>query len=245
MGNTVLYINFACMKNVIYKIVNIKNGFVYVGRTSNFKRRFMEHKSRFNTSKKTSPLYIDMVLYGFESFKFEIIEVVENKHDLPKREEFWIEKLNPKYNKNLGGLGNKGYVVKEQTKKRLSEIGKNQWDNLSDDEKKDRISNNLKGPKKGHEVSLITRKKISDKIKGRKLPKEHIENIRKALKGKYRPNTKHKKPVIGVSVKDGHLIKAESVKEAAEMLNIHPSSITKVLTKKAKTCGGYVWKYGV
>jgi len=77
----------------IYKITNLVNNKIYIGRTTakNAQRRWNEHKSK---SKKPRTL-IEKALnkYGIINFKFEIIDQTDRQH-LPTLESEYIIKLN-------------------------------------------------------------------------------------------------------------------------------------------------------
>lgn len=86
---------------IIYKITNLINGKIYVGKTTKtaeerFKRHYYNHKSG-NTY-----LYRSMRKYGFDSF---VIETIEQTNQIDEREKFWITELAPHYNMTKGGDG--------------------------------------------------------------------------------------------------------------------------------------------
>jgi len=73
---------------------------IYVGRTKrSFKARVEEHFHRMTngTSKKIIHDYYCRAMIN--SFRFKILEVVRDNNLMLKREEFYINKLNPKLNK--------------------------------------------------------------------------------------------------------------------------------------------------
>lgn len=97
----------------IYKIINAKNGKVYIGQTkNNINKRFKQHiydsrKERYRKRK----LYKAFKKYGIDSFKIELIEEC-SKDMAHNRERYWIEKYNSfynGYNENFGGSGNNIY----------------------------------------------------------------------------------------------------------------------------------------
>ena len=53
----------------IYKIVNIINDNIYIGRTNNFNRRVIEHKNQYKRTDRTnnSPIYVAMRKYGIDN----------------------------------------------------------------------------------------------------------------------------------------------------------------------------------
>lgn len=76
------------MKKYIYKIINIKNGKIYIGQTKDYKRRFDEHTKLLSQNKHYNfHLQKSWNNYGEDSFKFEVIEYTE---DYNEREKYWI-----------------------------------------------------------------------------------------------------------------------------------------------------------
>jgi group I intron endonuclease len=78
----------------IYQIRNLVNGKLYVGRSTNVKRRFHEHKvSLRKGTHANAHLQNAWGQYGTENFVFELIERVDNLDLLAKREGFHCERL--------------------------------------------------------------------------------------------------------------------------------------------------------
>ena len=95
------------MTGIIYKITNIVNNKVYIGKTlETMEKRWKEHQkdsSRFTDR----PLYRAMNKYGLENFTIEIIDE-PNIDLLSERESYWIEyykSYHHGYNATLGGDG--------------------------------------------------------------------------------------------------------------------------------------------
>ena len=101
----------------IYKIVNIKNGKVYVGQTYDLTYRWLRHRSDLNTnSHYNKHLQNAWNKYGQENFRFEILERCP-LDIIDEREIYWINKLdsiNNGYNLCEGGLGCRGYKHTEE-----------------------------------------------------------------------------------------------------------------------------------
>lgn len=82
----------------IYKYTNLINNKKYIGQTNNFERRVREHKScSFNPKSVNYEDKIHQAIrkYGYDNFKIEIIEIIENveNYDLVnEREQYWIRK---------------------------------------------------------------------------------------------------------------------------------------------------------
>ena len=88
----------------IYQIVNQVNGKSYIGQSRNIEKRWRQHK--FGLNRETAlqqgsyPLRSAFLKYGLIKFKFEIIEEC-SENDLLIREQYWIDKIKPKYNCNI------------------------------------------------------------------------------------------------------------------------------------------------
>jgi group I intron endonuclease len=79
-------------KSGIYKIVNILDGKIYIGSSSNFCKRWNGHITCLRKNKHHSPhLQNAWNKYGEENFKFEIVEVVEDFNKLFEREQYYID----------------------------------------------------------------------------------------------------------------------------------------------------------
>lgn len=94
----------------IYKIENLINGKIYIGKSKDINRRWYEHKSDFKNPKKNHiALYRAMNKYGLENFSFSIIEECQlNNKILSEREIYWInyyDSYKNGYNETLGGEG--------------------------------------------------------------------------------------------------------------------------------------------
>lgn len=111
------------MTSGIYTITNIINNKLYVGHTTNFKKRFSKH---LNTLRRdihaNSHLQNSWNKYGESNFKFEILENCEEKF-LYSVENYWCNLLNVLdtrygYNKKeTSPTGNKTKLTKEAIEK--------------------------------------------------------------------------------------------------------------------------------
>ncbi len=115
----------------IYSITCVRNSRKYVGQSVNLERRWKQHRSRANLGNHSNPrLQACWDKYGEPNFKFEILEVCEEKI-LSEREEFWIDKLGTSH--TLGGLNLEEKIrsdiyrrrpSKSQIAKRVSSVSK-------------------------------------------------------------------------------------------------------------------------
>lgn len=147
---------------LIYKIVNLVNGKLYIGQTvKSLQQRWVRHLYLVRSGENRY-LYDSIRYYGVENFLIEEIEKCDSKEVLNEREKFWIKyfKSNNKdfgYNMNDGGTG--GAQSPE-------------------------ICKIIASKKRGIPLSDETKQKISNAHKGKTHTKEHNENVSKANKGK-------------------------------------------------------------
>ncbi len=121
---------------LIYLIKNTINNKIYIGQTTrDLKKRIASHKSyvasckRKNLTCKTV-IAKAMTKYGFENFKFSIIDTAKTKEDLDKAEIWWIEKFNSTDNKigyNISPGGSGVGKVSKETKNKQSQIKLEAW----------------------------------------------------------------------------------------------------------------------
>jgi group I intron endonuclease len=86
-------------KSGIYQIRNTENDKIYIGSAVNVSRRKSKH---FSTLKRKVHRNIHLQRsydkHGERCFIFEVLEYVEDKQDLIRREQYWIDLKNPEYN---------------------------------------------------------------------------------------------------------------------------------------------------
>jgi group I intron endonuclease len=206
----------------IYKIENLINGKIYIGKSVNIKNRFQNHKSEsFNEKSNAYDTAIHRAIrkYGIESFSFEVIEKC-SREDLSNREKYWIEFYNSfgkGYNLTLGGEG-----VPTANEKQIREL----WDEgLSIGEIFDKTKYNK------HTIINILQNypKYSRKESNRR-------GRINAFKNKIRP-------VIQYDY-DGEFVQEySSAKEASKISGINDNLIRACLCGEQKSAGHYQWRY--
>lgn len=173
-------------KSGIYKITNLVNQKIYIGKAVDTKDRWYSHKSYFKSGKHCNKhLQRAWDKYGEENFKYEIIEYC-GLDILEEREKYWIKYHNTNligYNMTLGGEGALGRIVTEEHREKLRKANKGKQRPKGfkhTNETKEKISKAVKG----RIMSIEQRKFISNMNKGKKISDEHKEKIRQYRIGK-------------------------------------------------------------
>lgn len=226
----------------IYKITNNLNGSIYIGQSINIKKRFADHKSP-RTLKRNHVLAKAFNKYGIQNFMFEVMETCE-EISLDEREIFYIKTLEPRYNMNEGGVGNKGHRVSKEIKRNLSLRGKEQWERKTPEQRAKQILNNLTSHGPRYPISQETREKLRNYNLGKKQSAETIAKRMIGMSSKMMGNKNGNKKVAQIEPLTGEIIKIfESSRVAAEQNNISPSGITHTLKGQQLTCAGFKWIY--
>jgi len=125
----------------IYKITNLINNKIYIGKTCDFENRIKYHKRRSFITHPNTLLVRAFKKYGIDNFKFEIIEDNISSSKINQKERQYIIDLDSRnlskgYNMLEGGEGwskgnipwNKGtkgkVIITEETRKKISSANK-------------------------------------------------------------------------------------------------------------------------
>lgn len=195
---------------IIYKTTNEINGKFYVGKDTFNNPNYLGSGIKLKRAIKK---------YGRCNFKKEIIEYCDSLLKLNEREIYWINKLNSikcGYNISEGGDGGntiegKTIVELEKIKLKHSISAKNYWNNLTIDEKKEKIKNY--GVKKG-----TKNPKTSEQRKGKGNPMfgNHMYKIwvdkygieeadKKMIEWKIKVNTEERRLKISKKMKNRNI----------------------------------------
>ena len=168
---------------IVYEIKNKINGKSYIG----------QHASDDLSNYWGSGNLIKSAInkYGIDNFDRVILERCVSKEELNEREKYWIDKNNTiknGYNLTEGGTGgdtSQFIDYSDEWKEKQMQNAKDYWNNLSDDDKKNRSQKMLgdKNPMFGKEGFW----------KGKKIPKEIIQKSidnRRRYVGEQNPNWK-------------------------------------------------------
>ena len=145
----------------VYKITNPK-GQIYIGSSSNIKKRFYSHKAMERHQRK---LHESFIKYGVENHKFEVIEECEVE-DLLRLERHYGIMYNSTSEDNLNcalpSYKDLPAIISDSTKKKLSEgrLGDKHWNY-------------------GKKLNDVTKEKIRQSHLGKKHTLEHRNNVSK------------------------------------------------------------------
>lgn len=223
----------------IYKITNLINGKIYIGRSSDLKARKSKHKTKKNNTMISRAIQ----KYGHENFTFDVIEYC-NLDMLVEREQYYLDLLNPFGNNgynllkdsNFGGWTGQNHT--DESKKKMSEKKKNYvpWN---------------KGKTGVQICSDETRSKFSEQRRGENnsfYGKSHSDETKEILKNyaKNRDMSHCNKKVIQKDKISKDIIKIwDSISDASEqVLGVRKSSrISAACRGKYKTAAGFIWEY--
>lgn len=155
----------------VYKITNLVNGKIYIGKhsTTNLNDNYMGSGVVLHQAYQK---------YGLENFNKEVIQFYTSEEELNQGEIYWIARFNSTdpnvgYNRTFGGEG--GGLL-EETKRKISETKKGK---PRSEETRRKLSEVMKGKK----LSEETKRKIGEAQKGKTLTVEHRRHLSEARKG--------------------------------------------------------------
>ena len=206
----------------IYKIENLINGKIYIGKSVDIDNRIRNHKSEsFNPISNAYDTAIHRAIrkYGIYNFSFEVVEEF-NRDDLNKKEQHWIDyydAFTQGYNMTLGGEGRP--MIDES---RIYDL----WDSgLSIAE----ISENT-----GHtKYTIILILKEYDKYNNKESYKRGRENTVK----------KTGKSILQYDLLGNFINQYQSIAEASKKTGIKRTNITSCLRGHQLSAGDYQWIY--
>lgn len=166
------------MSSAIYAIVNNTTLDLYVGSAVALNRRWNVHRHQLRKGVHSNQhLQNAFAKYGESGFDFEVLERVPDRSALLSREQFWINFLNPEYNKQRLAASSLGSVRSEESRLKMSIAAKGRKQSPETIEKR-RLS------LIGHKVTPETRSKISNSHIGIRPTEETRVKMSNAGKGR-------------------------------------------------------------
>lgn len=99
----------------IYRWVNKVNGKTYIGSTVNLSVRLYKYYSLKHLRERKTPIHNALLKYGFDKFKFEILEYCQEDQNPIYREQYYFSKLKPEYNILEEAGSSLGFKHREET----------------------------------------------------------------------------------------------------------------------------------
>lgn len=160
------------MAYYVYKITNLINDKIYIGKASDIRKRWNAHKTaaRLQDPKDFTIIHRALRKYGFDNFQIEELSNHETEKEALEQEIYIIEKLqsrnrNVGYNITAGGEGTTGLKLSQESKNKMRKA------------KKDKFIGE-KNPFYGKHHSKKTKNLISEVVKQNNLDgKYHKSNL--------------------------------------------------------------------
>lgn len=241
-------------------MITSPSGRIYIGCSVDINVRWANYRSV--SCKKQHRLHASFLKYGVKAHNFQIICECEESQ-LDYLEGYLIrfyDTYNTRHGLNLKEGGSHARLSEETKEKiRKKHIGKKYATSTIELYRKRMKGNKIN---LGRIPSQETRDRMSKAHtgrtcfwKGKKLTREHSNNISKSLAGKkrrkktekeilcMRNNSKDNKPVIQMDKNLFFINEYISIKDASRHCNIRSSGISRCCLLKRKTAGGFMWKF--
>ena len=149
-------------KSGIYKISNVVNGKVYIGKTKDFYKRYSQYVSAVKSKNKNQMneyLLNSFIKYGFDSFKFEVVEFCDLE-EIANRELHWIlqfNSLNKEIGYNIRLDSSTGMITHPETSIKISNRLKEEWASGVRDGHSDKIKESWKSRDRDEQSRIMSK----------------------------------------------------------------------------------------
>lgn len=220
----------------VYKHI-FPNGKIYIGITSQKPARRWDNGRGYRTQ-----LLMNRAInkYGWDNVEHEILASNLSKHEAEQMEIILIAELkanDPRYGYNDENGGNCAGTHSEATRKKIGDAQRGEKNHMygkpSPVRGKKRTPEQIENNRRAHLGQ-------SSYWKGKKLPAEMVEKMRKPKSEEHKRKLSEAKSVPVICVETGIIYK--SSKAAGEALGISRGSIAHVVKGERNVAGGYHWR---
>lgn len=219
-------------KFCVYKITNLINEKIYIGKTFDIQKRWNKHLETVKyKGNGYQYLHKSIEKYGVENFLIESLEVNLNEELAFEREKFWIKELNsnnPNIGMNLtiGGEGVTGHKWSEEQHSKLSGSNHYNYGKSLPMKTKEKLSLALSGANNPmFDVHLIPWNK------GIPATREQKQKNREAARGEKSVNAKlSNEDVLEIRKKWDNGMANQT--ELAKQYNVKPNTINQIVNRK-------------
>ena len=220
----------------VYKFTCIANNKIYIGKSFNIRKRIYNHRMDIKKNKNHGIFHRAIIKYGWDSFEFEILEVIENfdkSKDGPhllEREAHYIRLFestdrNKGYNICEYSTDRTGCKHSDETKKKMSiaSLGKKKSEEmkikLRNRTYSKKTRQKMRESKLGSKASDSTKEKMRRSRLGMVMSEESKSKLSKSRKGiKFSEEHKEKlrQAKLGKTLSEEHKEKLRQAKENSE-----------------------------
>jgi group I intron endonuclease len=227
-------------KFCVYKITNLVNGKIYIGKTFNIEKRWAKHLETAANPQRRSYSYIHKSInkYGVENFKIEIIEIDLSMEQVSERERLWIKELNskdPNIGMNLtdGGEGTAGLKWSEESRDKKRGVNNPNFGKHLPESIKEKLSKALSGENNPFYGKKHT-KEVVNFLKNREISDDIKDIISENCKGERQWNAKFSDNDI-IQIRKQWDNGEKSQTELAKEYGVKPNTINQIVNRKRWT----------
>lgn len=224
----------------VYKITNLVNGKIYVGKTSDVDKRLSRHLKIAESKEEKAYQYLHRSInkYGADNFVIQVLEDKLIEADAFKREKFWIKQLNskdPSVGMNLtdGGEGAAGLEWSEESRLNISGSNNHNFGKPLLEETKEKLSIANSGEDnpfygKHHSDEVV------DFLRNRSVSEEIKNKISEGCRGEQQWNSKFSDNDI-LEIRSKWESGQYTQTELAKQYGVKPNTVSQIVNRKRYT----------